>query len=166
VAAFKAGTGFISEHAKSPCAIVHCAFRRSFQTIVSHCCPRDIQHARIQIRRFSDSGIGRRRGWRSFGSSHRQFVGHAARQFVRPRWFTGLVHWRRYLRPWVSRRVFLWGIRRPPGLDRRVLLRLDRHFALSGNSIRCVNGAMAAMFPGRFYARTNSVLLRVLPVSA
>ncbi len=54
MAAFKGGLVFISEDAKSRCALVHCVFRRSFQTVLvkpySHMVP------------FGTSGVP---GWRS-----------------------------------------------------------------------------------------------------
>jgi len=74
-------------------------------------------------------GRGRGRAW-ILRSSHRQFVGHLARQFLR-RWrCAGLTHRRRHLGPWISRRAFLRRLRGAARLDRWILLRIDRHLML------------------------------------
>jgi hypothetical protein len=90
-----------------------------------------------------NSADGRCRGrTRSLRSSHRQFVRRAARQFFRSRWFAGILQRRRHLGPWISRRAFPRRLRRLSGLDRRVLLRIDRHLLLpsfhaDGSTARC-----------------------------
>jgi len=62
VAAFKGGLVFISGHRKSQCVLVHCAFRRLFESELSHCRLRHIRRPRIQIglsaRQIDDPAIG------------------------------------------------------------------------------------------------------------
>jgi hypothetical protein len=153
VAALTGGLVFISERTKPRCALVHCAFRGSFQSVVSHLTSspavypirRESDLARGAANRLSCIGHRRRRGW-SLRSSHRQFIGHRPRQFLW-RWrFTGLPHRRRHLWPRTARRALLRWLRRSSRLDRRILLRIDRHFAASGISVRCLNGEVAVMF--------------------
>jgi hypothetical protein len=122
VAAFKGGPAFISEAGMSGCAVVHCAFRRWFQ-ILCHIVPCDYRRSLRHI------GRGRGCAW-PLRSSHRQFVGHLARQFLR-RWrFAWLAHRRWHLGPWISGRAFLRWLRGAARLDRWILLRIDRHLML------------------------------------
>jgi hypothetical protein len=60
-------------------------------------------------------------------AGYRQFFRHVPRQFIRPLRFARLVDGRRNLRVRVSRRIFRRGLRRLPGLDRRIFDRIDRH---------------------------------------
>jgi hypothetical protein len=77
-------------------------------------------------------GIGRVGRARTLRSPHRQFVGRAAGQLLRSGHLTWILHRRRHLRARIARRAFLRRLRRLTWLDRRILLRIDRHFALSG----------------------------------
>jgi hypothetical protein len=72
---------------------------------------------------------------RSLRSTHRQFIWCAAWQLLWPRRLARFLHGRRHLGPRASRWAFLRRLRRLARLDRRLLWRVDRHFALSGISI-------------------------------
>ncbi len=120
MAAFTGGREFISDHGKSRCAIVHCAFRPSFRIELFQLTPQSQQ---------STSGR-RRRARRSRWTSHRQFVRYTAGQFFRSRRFAGLLHRRRHLGPRISRRTFLRRLGRLSRLDRGILKRIVWHFAL------------------------------------
>jgi hypothetical protein len=72
------------------------------------------------------AGISRRHPW-LVRSADRQFIRHAAGQFLRPARFSRILHWRRDLGPWTTRRIFLRRLARLPGLDRRIFLRIDSH---------------------------------------
>ena len=126
-------TCFYFDHRKSQCVLVQCAFRRSFETELSHRPLRPIRRARIQValgaRQIRDPAIGGRWRRRPLRSAHRQFIRPVARQFVGPRRHAGIAYRRRHLRPWASRRAFLRRLRRLSRLDRRILLRVDRRFA-------------------------------------
>jgi hypothetical protein len=150
VAAFDSGLVFISECIKPRHAPVHCVFRRSFQTL-RRVVPggRSGESDQDPAPHPSKSGnsAGRRIGRaRPIRFSRRQFVRRGARQFLRPRRFAGILQRRRHLGTWTSRRAFLRRFRRLSGLDRRVLLRIDRHFVASVMSSWRVNGAVRAMF--------------------
>jgi hypothetical protein len=124
---------FIFQQGERPDGLVHCAFRPLSQTVVSHCPPRHICCARIWIWRctgqIADPGVGcRRRRTRPTRSPHRQFIRRASWQFFRQRRFARLPHRRRHLGPWASRRAFPRRLGRLPRLDRRILLRFDRHY--------------------------------------
>ena len=124
---------FISGRRKSRCALVHCAFRRLFETELSQCPLRHIRRPRIEIgrgaRQIGNFTIGGRRRRRRLRTSHRQLIGPVARQLVRPWRLAGILYGRRHLRPWTSRRAFLRRLRRLSRFDRRILLRIDRRFA-------------------------------------
>jgi hypothetical protein len=154
VASFQGVFVFISENAKLHCGSVHDAFRGSFKTVLSHC-PCDISASPNQSGSMcwhaSALHIGRsRREARSLRAAHRQFVRYLARQFLGPRRFARILHRRRDLGAGTSRRAFLRRFHRFSGLDRRILLRIDRHFAPSGRWIWVSrsNGADTAMFRG------------------
>jgi hypothetical protein len=134
VAACKGGLVFISDCEKPDCVLVHCAFRPCFQIELSHCPLRHIVGRRL------------RRAW-LLRFSHRQFVGSVARQFIGLRCLAGIAHRWRYLGPRTSRRAFLRRFGRLSRLDRRILLRLDRHLQRFPEFVRRVNGAAAARFP-------------------
>jgi hypothetical protein len=173
VAAFKGGLVFISEDAKSRCALVHGAFRRSFQKVLS-------KRTRKSTRTWSRLAhrvpgwrsraepdkslgpIGRRRRARSVWTSHRQFLGRATRQLLWTWRWLGIAHRRRHFGLRIARRAFPRRLRRLPRLDRRILLRIDRHFAVSGTPIplALTNGMGATKFHGA------SALIWVLSASA
>jgi hypothetical protein len=167
VAAFQGGLIYISECRKIGGASVHCVFRRPFQTahryIPTPCQPNRVASARRfrigkSAARSRGGPLGRRRHPRSW---HRQFVRRVSRQFFRPWRLAGIVERRRHLGPWISRRVFLRRLRRSPGLDGWIFLRIDRHFAAFVISSWWINRAAAAMFrPLRTARRVAAVNAR------
>ena len=100
-----------------------------------HCPLRHIRRVWIQIRlrtrQIINSSVGRgiRRAW-FLWSSYRQFVRLLTRQLFGLRCFTGIPHRRWHFRLRTSGRAFLRRLRRLSGLDRRILLRIDRHLHL------------------------------------
>ena len=103
-------------------------------------------------RRARTRQIGRRRiggGW-AWRSPHRQLLGHLPRQLVRARRSARLAHRRRHVRLRIPRRTFLRRLGRLPGLDRRILQRIDSHYIatlrLSPTSGRVPVTAAAAIF--------------------
>ncbi len=113
VASSKRELVFISGNAESGCAFVHCAFRRSSQMAVSH----------FPLRPFAAPWTGVRPGCREVDISSQSFKSKPVR-FLHGRWYLG---------PRAPGRFFRRRLRRLSRLDRRILLRIDRHVARSGN---------------------------------
>jgi hypothetical protein len=153
--------------------IVHYAFRESFQTyfhivawllgglLAAH----SYRLIRDRARAWhASASIGRRRRrGRSLRSAHGQFVRCAAWQFLWPRRGAGVVHRRRHLGPGASRRAFLRRLRRSSRLDRRILLRVNRHLHLHRHFAIVANVGARAGDRGRSHLHVADDRARRIP---
>jgi hypothetical protein len=112
-------------------ATIHCAFRRSFRSLDSHCpvwhvgCAGKNVGLRTRPIRFC-IGRGGGRAW-ALRASDRQFIRYLAGQFFRSRRLAGLLDRRRHLRAGIAGRLFLRRFCRLTRLNRGIFLGFDRH---------------------------------------
>jgi hypothetical protein len=112
-------------------ATIHCAFRRSFRSLDSHCPVRHVGCAgkNVGLRTWQLRiciGRGGRRPW-PLRASDRQFIRYLAWQFFGSWRLAGLLDRRRHLRAWIAGRLFPRRLRRLTRLNRGIFLWFDRH---------------------------------------